>query len=311
MNVTAREESGVAQFNGVIGAGLAIAIAAGLGVAAENDKPITISGFSAPESVLYDPQQDVYLVTNMNGGAFDKDHNGFISRVSPSGRVLDLKWIEGERKGVTLHSPKGSAFKGDLFMVADVDAVRLFDRKSGKSRGEWVIPNASLLNDITVDTQGVVYVTDTGIRASGSGFEPTGRDAIYKIDHSGKVTPFATGKDLGLPNGIVSTPDGVVMAPLGLSHLIKVDPSGHVTAFAELPHGLFDGLLSLKDGTFLVTSNEGKLIYHVDRSGHGKEIVTGFRAADIGLDTRRNRLLMPLTAEGEIRIDSLDRLLKN
>ena len=34
-------------------------------------------------------------VSNRNGGPGDMDDNGFISRVSPDGRVLDLKWIDG------------------------------------------------------------------------------------------------------------------------------------------------------------------------------------------------------------------------
>ena len=71
-------------------------------------EPIPVGDMSTPESALHDPEADVYLVSNINGGPCDRDDNGFISRVSPDGQVLDLKWIDGADPGVTLHAPKGS-----------------------------------------------------------------------------------------------------------------------------------------------------------------------------------------------------------
>jgi hypothetical protein len=49
-------------------------------------------GFATPESVEYYAAEDVYLVTNINGSPFAVDDNGFISKISPDGKVLDLKW---------------------------------------------------------------------------------------------------------------------------------------------------------------------------------------------------------------------------
>src|SRR6266478_2337527 len=60
---------------------------------------IVISGFQTPESVVHDTALDLYLVSNVGPlppGGFPGalDHNGFISRVSPHGVILQLKWIE-------------------------------------------------------------------------------------------------------------------------------------------------------------------------------------------------------------------------
>src|SRR5205823_1591551 len=71
-----------------------------------------VTGLSAPESVLHDAQADVYLVSNINGSPFAKDDNGFISRLSPSGEVMELKWIDGSRRDVELNAPKGLALLG-------------------------------------------------------------------------------------------------------------------------------------------------------------------------------------------------------
>ena len=66
-------------------------------------------GLSTPESVLYDADTDSYLVSNINGAPLAKDNNGFIAELSPDGKVINSKLIEGGKKKVTLHAPKGTA----------------------------------------------------------------------------------------------------------------------------------------------------------------------------------------------------------
>src|SRR4051812_28973995 len=41
-----------------------------------------ISGLKHPESARYDPDLDVWFVSNINGNPLAKDNNGFISRVT-------------------------------------------------------------------------------------------------------------------------------------------------------------------------------------------------------------------------------------
>ena len=94
-------------------------------------KVLAIDGFLTPESVLHDPAQDIYFVSNINGSATGKDNNGFISRVRTDGAVENLKFIEGSRNNVTLHAPKGLAVLGDTLWVTDIDVVRGFNRRSG------------------------------------------------------------------------------------------------------------------------------------------------------------------------------------
>src|SRR5947209_10734902 len=94
-------------------------------------KVAVVAGFLTPESVLYDSAQDIYFVSNINGSPTAKDNNGFISRVRPDGAVENLKFIEGGRNGVILNAPKGLALQGDTLWVADIDAVRAFNAKTG------------------------------------------------------------------------------------------------------------------------------------------------------------------------------------
>ena len=51
------------------------------------DAPITVSeGLMTPEAVIHDPDQDVYLVSNINGSPLEVDDNGYIAKISPEGR---------------------------------------------------------------------------------------------------------------------------------------------------------------------------------------------------------------------------------
>ncbi len=257
------------------------------------EPPIPVGNMSTPESVLHDAVADVYLVSNINGGPGDRDDNGFISRVSPEGRVLDLKWIDGADPQVTLHAPKGSAVHANRFYVADIDVVRWFDRTSGEPLGEWAVPNAGFLNDVAVGADGTVYVTDTGIAITAQGFAPTGTAAIYRFDADGQAQAIAQGDALALPNGIIETPQGLVMVPVGANTVIRVAPDGELTVVAELPQGQLDGVVVLEDGSLVVSSFGANAIYHVATSGAVTEIISDTPAADIGFDVGRSRVLIP------------------
>src|SRR5260370_4832382 len=107
--------------------------------AADSDR-IVVSGFRSPESVVHDPLTDVYLVSNVGGPPVLINH-GFISRVSPQGDVLDLKWIEDGVNGATLHAPNGLwLHRGQLYVV-DVDTLRIFNRFTGAPIRDLPIPN--------------------------------------------------------------------------------------------------------------------------------------------------------------------------
>ncbi len=105
------------------------------------------------------------------------------------GRVIDLHWIDGLKPDFTLHAPKGMAFRGDELVVADLEAVRVFDRKSGAHIRDYQIPDSYMLNDVAVGDDGKIYVTDTG----GDYGTPPG--AVYAIGDDGKPSLIAQGRE--------------------------------------------------------------------------------------------------------------------
>jgi len=255
-----------------------------------------ITGLSAPESVLHDTAADVYLVSNINGSPFARDHNGFIARVAPSGEVLTLKWIDGSRPATRLDAPKGLAILGDLLYVADIDTVRVFDRATGAARQNIKIPGATFLNDVAAGPNSV-YVSDSGVKED---FSSTGTAAVYEI-RDGKPRTLANGDELKGPNGLALRGQELWTVTMSGNELYRLGPDGRRADVTKLPQGQLDGLLILSDGSFLVSSWQASDIY-VGRPGSDFGIaVSGVASpADIGFDNKRSRLLVPLMGKDTV-----------
>jgi sugar lactone lactonase YvrE len=265
---------------------------------------LTVTGLSTPESAQYDETADVYFVSNINGEPLGRDDNGFISRVKPDGTVEDLKFIDGARPDVTLNAPKGIATHGDTLFVADIDTVRAFSISTRASLGNRGVPGATFLNDLAIGPDGALYVTDSGLDAA---FKSTGTDAVYRFEATGPVA-VAKGKWLSGPNGIVLGPEGMTIVPFGSKVMFRIKP-GSTTGdtLATLPAGGLDGVVRLDANNFLATSWESKTVYHVDAaSGAAHPVLPNMESpADIGYDTKRQRVLIPLFTKNVVEIRRL------
>jgi hypothetical protein len=284
------------------------------GSAHGSQAPITVTGFATPESVLHDEARDVYLVSNINGPGLAPDNNGFISRVSPSGTVLDLKWIAGGVNGVSLDAPKGSTISRGTLYVADINKLRLFDAATGRPTGSIDFPGATFLNDVASDRKGNVYVSDIGFKlnATATGLEPSGTDAIYRVSRTGVLSTVVKSTLLNHPNGLAALGGGrlqvVSYDPFGnTKEIYTVDRNGQRSNTRAMPAGLLDGVVALDD-RLLVSSWETSSIYSVD--GDGVTVVASNLAnpADIGFDRRRGRVLVPLFDAGSVVIVPLGRV---
>lgn len=254
-------------------------------------------GMKVPESVRYDAELDVYYVSNINGNPSRKDNNGFIARVRADSTGVMTMLVEGGKNGVTLNAPKGMALKGDTLFVADIDAVRMFDRRTGAPLGSVDLRarKATFLNDVAVGPDGV-YITDTGIvfDANGGMTHP-GVNRIFRI--AGRaVTEAVTGDSLANPNGIAwdATRSRFVLAPFGGSSLQTWAPGqASPTALVSGPGG-YDGVEVLANGNILVSSWTDSTVQVVHGGSHMMPLVRGVAApADIGVDTKRNVLAVP------------------
>jgi hypothetical protein len=249
-------------------------------------------GLATPESVEYYAAEDVYLVTNINGSPFAVDGNGFISKLKPDGSVIKLKWIDGAKKGITLNGPKGAAISGKNLFVADGDQVQVFALPSGKQKKSITLKGSTFLNGITPGPGGSVYVTDSGYN---EGFAANGTDAIYQVWVNGKHRAILKDKEMGHPNGIWDDKGRLVVNTFGSGKIFSIDKSGKQTAMPTPPNGGLDGLVKLKDGRLVTTSWGGSALYAMNKAGEYSVMADSLDApADIGIDTKRNRILIPL-----------------
>ncbi len=256
--------------------------------------------FSTPESVEYYAIDDVYLVTNINGDPLAADGNGFISRIKPDCSVVDLKWIDGMNKDVTLNAPKGAAILSGKLFVADLNQVHVFDLPSGKQDKAITIRESTFLNGITPGTGNFVYVTDSGFK---EGFAPSGTDAVYKVWANGKYELVVKDRNMGHPNGILDDIERLIVVTFGSGKVISIDAAGKQTAMPSSPKGKLDGLLKLKDGRFVVSSWAGSAIYVLNENNTWNLLADSLDSpADMGFDTKRNRLLVPLFKKNKVAI---------
>jgi hypothetical protein len=260
-------------------------------------------GFSGPESVLHDMEADVYLVANINGELREKDGNGFVSRLSPEGEVLELRWIDGQTPGVTLDAPGGMALVADTLFVTDIDCIRGFHRLTGEPVRELCMEEGASLDDLASTRNGNLYFSESGSSGSpGAVFLLRGTaDVPQKVALAdGSILE---GEELGGPNGLEVDDEGLVVATFRSGEVFRVTLGGQrVPLLSPSPLG-FEGLVALGDGTFLVSSRADSALYRITAPDSSRVFLSGLEApADIGLDRTRDRLLVPLFHANRVRI---------
>jgi sugar lactone lactonase YvrE len=254
-------------------------------------------GMKTPESVRYDPELDVFYISNINGDASAHDGNGFIAvvRADSTGAATKIL-VQGGKKGATLDAPKGLALAGDTLWVADIDHVRAFNRRTGAPIADIDLSKekATFLNDVVVDGSGTVYVTDTGILLDKSGkMSHPGVDRIFKI--KGRTAVGISPDSLDWPNGIAwdSTSSRFIIAPSGGKTLRTWKDGDRAATTLVSGPGDYDGIEVLADGRILVSSWADSAVHVVENGAMTTLVPNVSGAADIGVDTKRNIVAIP------------------
>jgi hypothetical protein len=234
-----------------------------------------IEGIDTPESVIEVSykHQNYFLVSAIEGDYFTKDGKGSLVKINGRGEILDLHWVSG------LNAPKGLAQYKDKVYVADIDQIVIVDIKNASIVEKISVPEAIFLNDVTVDQQGTVYVSDTG----------NGR--IYRLkDH--KVDVYLEG--LTSPNGLWAEPDRLLVG--AANQLIGFDKHKQPkTISADFPMDI-DGITPWKCNSYLVSSWAGQISF-VSKKGEQTllldSVAEGINTADIMYSEKAKLLFVP------------------
>ena len=229
----------------------------------------TKDGIHVPESVLFHEQTDRLYVSLIGEAG---KNNGEIAILRPDGKVENPHWVTG------LNAPKGMAIFKDLLYIADVTKVIVVDRITGNIIDEINVEGSTFLNDVTVDDNGIVYISDT-------------RDnKIYQL-RNGKINFYL--ENVPSVNGL-KFHKGNLLALAG-KEFWSIDSNKKITVFAKGFEQGGDGLEPLENGDFIVTCWPG-LIYHVSAKGeiHKIQDVQGLmNTADLGYNAKEGVLYIP------------------
>ncbi|MBC8035230.1 MAG: ATP-binding protein [Chitinophagaceae bacterium] len=232
----------------------------------------TDSVIAIPESVLPDAGSGILYVSLIDGGAWSPDGKGGVGKLSVDGKLNDTSWIRG------LHAPKGMGIYGNRLYVADITEVVVIDIKKGSVEKKIVIDSAQALNDITIDSKGIVYVSDS---RGGTVYRIKNDVAmLYLQDLKGINGLKAIGKDLFILSG---------------KNFVKADKRKTITKVADLQQG-GDGIEPVGNGDFIVTSWSGYM-YYVTADGTTEVLLDTHldkvNAADIGYDASKRIIYVP------------------
>ncbi len=292
-----------------LSAALALGLVVSLPLLAQPMKVVsekTATGFKFPESVAYDPEAKVLYVGSFGGTELkpgEKDNNGYISKVSLDGKMLEERFLPAA--GVTMNKPKGVWVVGSRLWVTDIDGVWAFDTKTKKGK-KLDLPGIQFANDpaIVGDT---LYISDNRGDAL---FSVTPADFL---DMTASPKIAVVWKDKGInPNGIYPGPDGTLLI-VGFKSdtekrgIYSMKPGQDPKPLSK-EIGRLDGLYLMKDGTLLVTDwDSGSVFTWSEKSGM-TAVASGFKGpADLCAFPNDGGLMVvvPDLAKSELRMIQL------
>ena len=256
----------------------------------ESVSAFEVQGLKTPESFIADPSTGNYFISNINGGGpGGKDDDGFITKLDKDVKVINLAFVDGKNKDITLNAPKGLDIIGNVIYVSDIDFVRGFDKETGKLLYDLDFKafNPSSLNDLTHDSQGNLYVSDwIG-------------NFIFTIEtrNNHKVSVVAKGNTLGGPNGLNIHPktNKLINVTWETGKVQEIDSSGSIKILVEDKRfKTLDGIDFDNNGNMFVSSFTGGEVYKITPDLKVDVFLKGLTSpADINIDRKNNLLLIP------------------
>lgn len=228
-----------------------------------------------PESVLLvaDKKKPYLLVSLIDGQGDVVDGQGGIAKLSTEGKLINKAWLTG------LNAPKGMGIYQNRLYVADITELVVIDIKKRAVIKKISIEGAVFLNDVTVNSSGIVFVSDTRT------------NKIYRVEND---QPSVYLENMSTANGLKVFGSNLIVGAGKELLLVGADkkPLRLATGFAE---GI-DGIEMTTRGEFIVSCWPG-LVYYVYGDGR-LALLLDLRAekintADIGFDPNTRQVFIP------------------
>ena len=236
---------------------------------------------SYPETVLYDKDRDILYISS-----YISDGTQFISKVKLNGEIVNREWIKG------LIQPTGMAIHRDKLFVVERANLAEIDIHSGEIIKRHAAPSPGFMNDIAVDSEGSIYVSDGQ------------RGQILKFS-GGQFSTWKSGAELIQVNGLHYSNGKLYAGFSSDASLRSIDlSSGEITTVAKLdPGAVVDGIETDEKGNILVSDFNGK-VYSVSPEGK-KSLLLDSTApkhycANFAYIQGKNLLIIPTLSDNRI-----------
>ncbi len=230
--------------------------------------------FKVPESVLFDKANNILYVSNIDGkDTWAADGKGSISKMGADGKNIVVDWVAG------LNAPKGMGLYNGKLYVADPTEIVVINIDSAKIEKRIPVAGAVGLNDITVDKDGVVFVSDSEGKK------------IYKMKGDTAELYY---DGLKQPNGVLMYANNFYLLDSGSMYKMNMDKS--LNKIAEGLEGGTDGVEPFTENDFIVSAWDG-VIYYVYQDGKKEKLLDrrskDIKSADIAVDTATRTVFIP------------------
>jgi hypothetical protein len=228
-----------------------------------------------PESVLYvaDSKEPYLFVALIDGEGDGVDGKGGIAKLATDGSVVDKNWLTG------LNAPKGMAIFKNRLYVADITELVVIDIKKQSVIKKIPIADSVFLNDVTVNSSGVVFVSDTRT------------NKVHRIEND---KPSLYLENIASANGLKVYGSNLIVGAGKELLLVGADKKPLILAkgFAQ---GI-DGIEMTSRGEFIVSCWPG-LVYYVYSNGKIELLIDSqaekINTADIGFDPNTRQVFIP------------------
>lgn len=239
-------------------------------------------GLNVVESSYYHEATQTIFTSSIVGVYNIKDSIGYISKYDQNGKLLIKEWVKG------LNAPKGISCSQTKLYVTDIDRVLEINLKTGQILKEYRNSKSKSLNDVSVASNGKVYVSD----ASGNCVFYLGKDSLEVL---------VEGSDLEAMNGILAVGDMVYLG--SKSNLISINPKSKELKVVVEKVGYIDGLVQVAENKFIISNFGGGVKLIEVGKGVEKLIDTEaakINAADLGYISGKKILLVPTFSNNRV-----------
>lgn len=209
--------------------------------------------FLTSESVLYDREREVLYVTSFDNQFNQKQEmTGYVSKLSLDGEILEKEWVSG------LHAPTGMDIRRDTLWLCERRHLTAIALETGEIAARYEIPDADFPNDLVIDEDGYIYISDT---------RPSGWDdsRIYRF-RDGEFEVWAN-EGISRANGLWVHEGHLIVGNSGDGFLKRIGlADGRIENVISLAAGIIDGIKVDNEGNFLVSHWEGQT-YRVTLDG--------------------------------------------